>query len=110
MPAHQSGGSNPYQNLYSSSRSGSNGQSGPPGDPQLWVERTTRLAPRASKKWGKLAASADRAAAREMRHMTHSSVSLWPKTALESAQCDTVFAQNDGRIGVMAKKQGRTGA
>jgi hypothetical protein len=39
-----------------------------------------------------------------MRHMSRSCVSFWPKKALESAQCDTVLAQNGGRIAMMAKK------
>jgi hypothetical protein len=45
-----------------------------------------------------------------MRHMAHLCVTFWPKKALESAQCDTVLARNDGRIIVMAKKQGSAGA
>jgi hypothetical protein len=34
-------------------------------------------------------------AKRAMRHMAHSCVTFWPKTALESAQCDTVLAESD---------------
>jgi hypothetical protein len=32
---------------------------------------------------------------RPMRHMAHSCVAFWPKTALESAQCDSVLAECD---------------
>ena len=46
----------------------------------------------------------DRAAKSSMRHMAHFCVILWPEKALESPQCDTVLAQNEGRIAVMAKK------
>jgi len=31
-------------------------------------------------------------------------VTFWAEKALESLQCDTVLAQNGGRIAVMAKK------
>jgi hypothetical protein len=40
----------------------------------------------------------------------HPCVTFWPENALELAQCDTVLAQNDGRIAVMAKKLGSAGA
>jgi len=39
-----------------------------------------------------------------MRHVAHSCVSFWPEKALESPQCDTVLAQNGGRIAAIAKK------
>jgi hypothetical protein len=55
-------------------------------------------------KWPEICAAREMLDQRAMRHMTHSGVTLWLKTTLESAQCDTVFAQNDGRIAVMAKK------
>jgi hypothetical protein len=39
-----------------------------------------------------------------MRHMAHSGVAFRPETTPKSAQCVTVLAQCDTRIGVMAKK------
>jgi hypothetical protein len=45
-----------------------------------------------------------------MLQVAHFCVTFWPKKALESPQCDTVLAQNGGRIALMAKKPAGAGA
>jgi hypothetical protein len=58
----------------------------------------------------KLAGPGRELSLRAMRHMAHSCVTFSPEKTLEWAQCDTVLAQNGGRIGVMAKKPAGAGA
>ena len=58
------------------------------------------------RKWPEICPAHECCTGRRMRHMAHLCVTFWPEKTLESAQCDTVLAQNGGRIAVRAKKPG----